>query len=394
MTTGALFLGWRYLAFHKLKTAILVGSITLMLFLPAAVRLLVNDSATALTARADQTPLVVGAAGSPLELVLNALYFHAEQPPALSYNNFSELSSTGLAVTIPMYTRFRSRGSPIVGTTLDYFSFRDLSLAEGRMMGMLGECVIGANVAARHRTGSGDSLVSSPETVFDIAGVYPLKMNVTGVLAPAGTPDDNAIFVDFKTAWVIQGLGHGHQDLEKPAAATGVLNRSEGMVTANAALLQHAEITPENAAEFHFHGVTGDFPLSSVIVVPPDEKNGALLRGRYQDNEKGIQIIVPSSVLNDLLDTVFTVQNYIILGLALLSLATVAVITLVFLLSQQLRKGEFLTLSRIGASKAYLATLIASEIGFVFTGSLILAAGLTFTVRQYALQILQIFLGL
>jgi ABC-type antimicrobial peptide transport system permease subunit len=119
-----------------------------------------------------------------------------------------------------------------------------------------------------------------------------------------------------------------------------------------------------------------------------------LLRGRYQDNEKGIQIIVPSSVLNDLLDTVFTVQNYIILGLALLSLATVAVITLVFLLSQQLRKGEFLTLSRIGASKAYLATLIASEIGFVFTGSLILAAGLTFIVRQYALQILQIFLGL
>lgn len=165
------------------------------------------------------------------------------------------------------------------------------------------------------------------------------------------------------------------------------------MVTANAALQQYAEITPENAAEFHFHGATGDFPLSSVVVVPPNEKNGALLRGRYQNNAKGIQIIVPSSVLNDLLDTVFTVQNYIILGLALLSLATVAVITLVFLLSQQLRKGEFLTLSRIGASKTYLATLIASEIGFVFTGSLVLAAGLTFITRQYALQILQIFLG-
>ena len=391
--TGAFFLGWRYLAFHKLTTTILVGSITLMLFLPAAVRLLVNDSATALTARADQTPLVVGAAGSPLELVLNALYFHAEQPPALSYDNFSELRDAGLAVTIPMYTRFHSRGSPIVGTTLDYFSFRDLNLAAGRMMGMLGECVIGANVAARHKAGVGDSLVSSPETVFDIAGVYPLKMNISGVLAPTGTPDDNAIFVDFKTAWVIQGLGHGHQDLERPQAAASVLNRSEGMVTANAALQQYAEITPENAAEFHFHGATGDFPLSSVVVVPPNEKNGALLRGRYQNNAKGIQIIVPSSVLNDLLDTVFTVQNYIILGLALLSLATVAVITLVFLLSQQLRKGEFLTLSRIGASKTYLATLIASEIGFVFTGSLVLAAGLTFITRQYALQILQIFLG-
>lgn len=392
--SGALFLGWRYLAFHQLKTAILVASITLMLFLPAATRVLVNDSAAALTSRADQTPLVVGAAGSPLELVLSSLYFHAEQPPELSFSSFTELRNTGWADAIPLNTRFQSRGSPIVGTSLEYFSFRDLGLAQGRMMGMLGECVIGANVAARQSVGVGDSLVSSPETVFDIAGVYPLKMTITGVLEPSGGADDDAIFVDFKTTWVIQGLGHGHQDLVKPTAAAGVLNRKEGMVTANASVVQYAEITSENVAEFHFHGATGDFPLNSVIVVPPDEKSSALLRGRYQDNDQGMQMIVPSAVLNDLLDTVFTVQNYIILGLAILSLATIAVITLVFLLSQQLRKGEFHTLSRIGASKTYIATLIASEIGFVFIGSLLLATGLTFAVRQYALQILQSFLSL
>ena len=45
----------------------------------------------------------------------------------------------------------------------------------------------------------------------------------------------------------------------KPAAASGVLNRKEGMVTANASVVQYAEITPENVAEFHFHGATGDF---------------------------------------------------------------------------------------------------------------------------------------
>ena len=392
--SGALFLGWRYLVYHKLKTTILVASITLMLFLPAATRVLVNDSAAALTYRADQTPLVVGAAGSPLELVLSSLYFHAEQPPELPFASFEELRNIGWADAIPLNTRFHSRGSPIVGTSLEYFSFRDLGLAQGRMMGMLAECVIGANVAARQSVGVGDSLVSSPETVFDIAGVYPLKMTVTGVLEPSGSADDDAIFVDFKTSWVIQGLGHGHQDLVKPAATAGVLSRKEGMVTANASVVQYAEITPENVAQFHFHGATDDFPLNSVIVVPPDEKSGALLRGRYQDNDQGMQMIVPSSVLNDLLDTVFTVQNYIILGLAILSLATIAVITLVFLLSQQLRKGEFHTLSRIGASKAYIATLVASEISFVFSASLILAASLTLIVRQYALQILQSFLSL
>ena len=70
--SGALFLGWRYLAHHRLKSSILVAAITLMLFLPAVTRLLVEDSAAALTARAAQTPLVLGASGSELELVLKA----------------------------------------------------------------------------------------------------------------------------------------------------------------------------------------------------------------------------------------------------------------------------------------------------------------------------------
>ena len=193
---GALFLGWRYLAYHRFKTAVLLASITLMMFLPAATRLLVADSAQALTARADATPLLVGAKASQLELVLNALYFHAERPTTVPYRVFDEVRNTGLAVAIPLYTRFHTRGSPIVGTNLEYFTFRGLELAQGRMMGLLGECVIGANVARKHSLTAGDSLVSSPETVFDLAGVYPLKMNVVGVLDSSGSPDDDAVFVD------------------------------------------------------------------------------------------------------------------------------------------------------------------------------------------------------
>ena len=122
---------------------------------------------------------------------------------------------------------------------------------------------------------------------------------------------------------------------------------------------------------------------------PPDDKSATLLRGRYFSNDEGLQLVVPSAVLNDLLDTVFTVQNYVILGLAMLGLATIAVIMLVFLLSQQLRRGEFHTLSRIGASRSYIGLLLASELAFVFIGSLLLATLLVFVMKQYALQILQ-----
>jgi hypothetical protein len=47
-----LYLAWRYLAYNRGKTAVLVGSIMLIVFLPAALRVLVAQSAEELTARA------------------------------------------------------------------------------------------------------------------------------------------------------------------------------------------------------------------------------------------------------------------------------------------------------------------------------------------------------
>ena len=173
------------------------------------------------------------------------------------------------------------------------------------------------------------------------------------------------------------------------AGASGaVLSRTEDSITANASLVQYNEITPENVREFHFHGDTSGFPLSAVIAVPPDDKSSTLLRGRYAEQGVQEQLVVPRAVLGDLLETVFTVQNYVVLGLVMLSLATVAVITLVFLLSQQLRRGEFFTLRRMGASRGFIAVLVASEIAFVFLGSLVLAAAMTWVVRAYATKLL------
>jgi putative ABC transport system permease protein len=389
---GALFLGWRYLTHHRFKTSVLLASVTLMMFLPAATRLLVADSAEALTARAAHTPLLIGAKASQLELVLNALYFPAERPPEISHQLLAEIDETGLANAIPLNTRFQTRGAPIVGTNLDYFSFRGLHLGNGRMMGLLGECVIGANVARAQNVDVGDSLVSSPETVFDLAGVYPLKMNIVGVLEPSGSADDDAVFVDVRTTWVIQGLGHGHQDLAGAAAGNAVLSRTDAAITANASLVQYNEITAENVREFHFHGDTSDFPLSAVIAVPIDEKSKTLLRGRFQEGTVSGQLVIPSMVLADLLETVFAVQNYVFLGLIMLSLATIAVITLVFLLSQQLRQGEFFTLKRMGASRGFIASLVASELGFVFLGSLLLASLLTWGARRFATEFLLSFM--
>lgn len=381
--SDVLYLAWRYLAYHKVKTVILVASITLIIYLPIGLNVIVGQSSEELTARAEATPLLVGAKGSPLELVLNSLYFDAEPPELTDYAQALRVSETGLATPIPLYVRFRSRDSPIVGTTLDYFEFRRLQFVAGRPMAVLGECVIGSRVAEELGLGVGDTVISSPESVFDLAGVYPLKMSVVGVLAPSFTVDDEAVFVDIKTTWVIQGLVHGHQDLAAPEAAAGVLKREGDTIIGNASVMQYNEITEDNVDSFHFHGDMSDYPLSAVIAVPEDQKSGTILMGRYEGEDEPSQIVQPTTVMNELLDTILTIQGFVVAAILLVAAATIATAALVFLLSLRLRRREIETMTKIGGSRGRIGTILVSEVAAVLVLGVLLAGLLTVMTSQF-----------
>jgi len=378
-----LYLAWRYLAFHRFKTVILITAITLIFYLPVGLRVLVDQSSQQLTARAVSTPLIVGAKGSPLELALNSLYFRSDVPQPSNYAEAGRVEETGLARAIPLYVRFHARGHPIVGTSFEYFAFRGLRLAAGRQIAVLGDCVLGSRVAQQLGLGPGDHVVSSPENVFDLAGVYPLKLHVVGVLAYADTADDDAIFVDLKTTWIIQGLGHGHQDLAAPEAAAAVLAREGNRVTANASVVQYTEITKHNVDSFHFHGDLSGYPITAVIAVPHDQKSSALIQGRYQSETEVQQILRPETVMNELLGTILTVQSFVVAGAVIVGLATLATAVLVFMLSLRLRRRERVTLVKIGGSRLAVASVMASEIVVVLLGGLLLAGGLTLLTRQF-----------
>jgi len=276
----SLYIAWKYISFNKIKTITLVGCITLISFLPMALQLLLDESERQLMSRAVSTPLVVGSKGSALDLVMNTIYFGDEVPELITIAASDRVMDTDLALPIPVYARFRARGNPIVGTTLDYFDFRGLKIAEGRQMAVLGDCVVGAKVAKGLHLKPEDSLVSSPETLFDLAGIYPLKMKVVGVLEKSHTSDDLTVFVDLKTAWVIQGLGHGDEDVTRITDPTLILKRTEDNVAATAKLFQYTEISEKNLDSFHFHGNLTDYQITAVIAVPYDIKSGTILRGR------------------------------------------------------------------------------------------------------------------
>ena len=130
--TDILYLAWRYLAYYRIKTAILAASITLIVYLPIGLNILVNESSRQLTARAEATPLLVGAKGSPLELVLSSLYFESDVSPSMRYAEVKRIDQSGLARAVPLYVRFKTRHGTIVGTSLEYFEYRGLEIDRGR----------------------------------------------------------------------------------------------------------------------------------------------------------------------------------------------------------------------------------------------------------------------
>ena len=385
----SLYIAWKYLMYNKARAATLVGCIVLIAFLPLALELLLDESEQQLASRAAGTPLVIGAKGSSLDLVMNTIYFGDEVPEAITMSTADRVMDSDLALPIPMYVRFRARNHPIVGTTLDYFDFRKLEVAQGEMLTMLGDCVLGATVAEQLQLKTGDALVSSSEDLFNLAGTYPLKMKVVGVLGKSHTPDDIAVFVDLKTAWIMQGLMHGHEDLWKVTDPQLVLDQDDKNITGSPKVYEFTEITQDNIDEFHYHGDPSTAPITAVIAVPFDPKSGTILRGRFLGDEEPLQIIKPEETIDTLLESIFQIKSVLDAVILVVGLGTIMALNLVFALSLRLRQLEIRTIFMIGCRRMTIARLLAAEISIVLILSAVICAAFLFVVGQYDNQLVR-----
>ena len=369
---GILLLTCRYLAANKLKTAILLVCLTATFFLPLALKFLIARFEQDLLARGNATPLVVGVRGDRFDLVLKSLYFNSDSPGEVSAKELDELQAEGRGLAIPLHADFSARGFPIVGTSLEYFDFRELHAEKGSLPLRLGDAVLGANVADALNLGPGDRILTDQESLYNIAAVYPLKMHITGVLEHRGTPDDDAIFTDVKTSWVIAGIGHGHTDVTEPGKESLLLDKSDDLVVASAAVVEYNEITDENIGSFHFHAEREHLPLTSVIYLPDSPKSATILKGRYRIS-KTLQMLEPRAVLEELMGIVFQVKRFFDGSFLLVFATTALFLVLVVLLSLKLRERERQALFRIGCSRGAVFCMQATELLALIVASALLA---------------------
>ncbi len=374
-----------HLKYNRILSAILVLCLTITIFLPLVTWLASGMLKEQMTARSDETPILIGSKGSPFLLTLNSVYFQTEIRDTITRGTLNKYRERCAGEVIPLHTKHTARDIPVVGTSYEYFNFRGLAPAEGRLPALLGEAAAGSEAARRRGLKPGGWIVSDSESVYDISAEYPLKLRITGVLKETGTPDDYVIFTDVKTAWVMDGICHGHEDAIRTAedADDTVIFIEASEVKYNSRLKKYNEITPENVHTFHFHGDTGDYPLSALVLVPESDKERVLVKSET-DLDGEVQAVTPSKVIADILGIIFDVKKVLDGFSGLVFLSTAAFLFLVLSLQFRLRKDEMEIIYRIGGSRHSMEMLLGLETMILLGVSLVLAAALSLILIEAA----------
>jgi putative ABC transport system permease protein len=369
----ALFLALHSLRHSWKRNALLACVLGVSLGLPLLLNSMLARASIDMRARTNIAPLLLGAKGSESDLVFGAMFFASTPPQGLVMRDLARVEADNLATAIPLVLGATARKTHIVGTSIDYFKQRALVLREGVLFALIGECVLGADVAATLELQLGATFFTDPADLANLAGVFPLELRVCGILPHTNSPDDNAIFTDLRTMWSIRGLGHRHEDPATSTTAGAVIGATKDAETsttiAGEALPIERTQQSDLAPNFHFHGATSDFPLDGALVFPADAKSRALLIGRFNGADEQLQLIRPDLYADRVLNRIFGVARV----LATIAYATAALVALVvasaFMLSMRLRADELALMQRLGASRGRVVMFVTTEaILLVFVG--------------------------
>ena len=156
--------------------------------------------------------IVVGAKGSPLQLILSSVY-HIDIPTGnIPYNQAKKImNNPQIEESIPLALGDNWRGFRIVGTTTNYIKHYNISLNEGRYWDKNFEVVVGSSV----NLDISDEFTGVHGLLEDGSSHEEHKYNVVGILKPSGTVIDRLILTSLNSVLNIHGLHEVNNTIEK-----------------------------------------------------------------------------------------------------------------------------------------------------------------------------------
>ncbi len=152
--------------------------------------------------------MVVGAKGSPLQLVLSTV-LHIDNPTGnISYNEAKKIAENKyIEDAIPISIGDNYKGYKIVGTSVGFVDLHKTGIETGALFNKNFEVVIGNAVSKNLNLNIGDTFYSGHgmiENVVESHDEYPLK--VVGILKPTQNVIDRLILTNLESIWDL----HGH----------------------------------------------------------------------------------------------------------------------------------------------------------------------------------------
>jgi len=290
---------------------------------------------------ADDFDLLVGAPGSPTQLVLTSVYLKLQSIPLLGGKVLAQAATaTGVRYAAPIAFGDNHGGYPIVGTIADFASRGSaLQPTEGRLFAKRGEAVVGAGVPlsigavihpehGQHHADEAEEHEHEHALSYTVVGRLPARYNVW----------DKAILVPVEDVWAVHELPTGHG-------------------------IGSTQIGPPWTLD--------QLPGVPAIAVKPESVGAAYaLRGKFRTSDS--MALFPAEVLNELYGTLGDVRDL----MSLLALATQALVVLAVLLALLVgflaRARQFAVLRAIGASPGYVFGVIWLEVSVLVAGGAVL----------------------
>jgi putative ABC transport system permease protein len=349
-----LTLSWKYLTFRPLSTGLNAILLAFGLAIITVLLLVQHQFEQKMTRDAAGIDLVVGAKGSPLQLILSSVY-HIDFPTGnIKMEEAQRISRSRLVKqVIPLAMGDNVQGLRILGTNHDYLDLYAVKFAAGKAWEKPFEVTLGAESAKILGLKLGDSFSGSHGISVGSHDHDQHAFTVTGILAPSGKVVDRLVLTSIESVWYT----HDEEGGAEPIA-------SEEGEEANLAV----EEAPELGMDPHLQAVAArGFPITdqdrevTTLLVRYRNPMAAIQLPRMINSGTSMQAASPAFEMSRLFE-LLGVGISLLQGLAI-ALVVIAGLSIFIALYNSLkeRKYDLAILRTLGASRGQLVGLVFLE---------------------------------
>ncbi|WP_417350570.1 ABC transporter permease [Flavobacterium alkalisoli] len=374
-------IAWKNIWFKPLNTLLSIILLTASVAIITLLILLQDQFEKKFSDNIDGIDMVLGAQGSPLQLILSSVYQVDAPTGNIDYNEAKKwMKHPFVETAIPLAFGDNYRGFRIVGTTPEYLHKYGAEITDGKVFDKNFEVVVGSAVAQKMNIKVGDKFFGSHGDSEEGEVHENHAYIVTGIASSTGKVVDNLILSNIPSVWAMHDHEHDHEheggaledhdheghDHHDHEAAEEAHDHEDHMAAEEEGEEHHHEDghDHDHAEEVHDHV---DIPVSeegkeiTAVLIKFKSKMGIVTWPRLIPQNTKMQGALPAIEINRLF-TLFGIGldalQYLAYGIMLIS--GISIFIALFNTLKE-RKYEFALLRVNGASRLQLLMLVLIE---------------------------------